>query len=209
MRCVHRILSILPGVRAQWISVSLHKSPARARADVFYHRVLVFNTEWQAVQKFGAGGGWGAVDPWIEVRVGGGGCLRRVRDVACICPSTTPPCICVSKYNAPSRKRSPARAWLLSSLLLSVTVSHVVSANKSACPTQPYSSLLKSNRPLGKEKYAPFGGHGDMEFNCPRGIAVGSCGTCHLSPFCAQLLSSLFSSVLSFQPSRRASRDLC
>eukprot|EP00802_Teleaulax_amphioxeia_P001730 Tamp_01732.p2 GENE.Tamp_01732~~Tamp_01732.p2 ORF type:complete len:420 (+),score=57.09 Tamp_01732:2008-3267(+) len=74
--------------------------------DVFYHRVLVFNTEWQAVQKFGAGGGWGAVDPWIE----------------------------------------------------------------------PYSSLLKSNRPLGKEKYAPFGGHGDMEFNCPRGIAVGSCG---------------------------------
>jgi tripartite motif-containing protein 71 len=74
--------------------------------DIFYHRVLVFNTEWQAVQKYGAGGGWGAVDPWVE----------------------------------------------------------------------PYASLLRGKRPLGKEKYAPFGGQGDKEFNCPRGVAVGSCG---------------------------------
>ena len=34
--------------------------------DGYYHRVLVFNNEWQAVQKYGAGGGWDAVTPWLE-----------------------------------------------------------------------------------------------------------------------------------------------
>jgi len=74
--------------------------------DSYYHRVLVFDSSWRAVQKYGAGGGWSCVDPWLE----------------------------------------------------------------------PYFSLRRDKKALGFESHAPFGGHGQSEFNCPLGIAVGKTG---------------------------------
>ena len=36
--------------------------------DIYYHRIIVFNESWEAVQKYGSGGGWDTVSPWLEVR---------------------------------------------------------------------------------------------------------------------------------------------
>ena len=74
--------------------------------DSYYHRVLVFDASWRAVQKYGAGGGWSCVDPWLE----------------------------------------------------------------------PFVSLGRDKKALGFESHAPFGGHGQSEFNCPLGIAIGKTG---------------------------------
>lgn len=34
--------------------------------DIYYHRILLFDREMHPLMKFGAGGGWGAVQPWTE-----------------------------------------------------------------------------------------------------------------------------------------------
>jgi hypothetical protein len=39
--------------------------------------------------------------------------------------------------------------------------------------TEPYYSLRRQHQPLGNEKFAPLGGNGMGEFDCPIGIAVG------------------------------------